>query len=179
MLVFSSTAFSQDYQPRKNLGFFGTLETNIGFDLASMFKNSQAKTEYERYTAPPGKFNYGVTSQVGYQPISWFALAGGMRYSYIDPNFHLLYWTVQPYFIINDKIDDDYIYLSPKFGSQTNQSAVNNAKFIGINLGKIEAMGNNLAQQYAVSLETQVIGGESTFFIGPSYGLTLFSNSRY
>ncbi|SKB66248.1 hypothetical protein SAMN05660477_00575 [Soonwooa buanensis] len=179
LLVFSSFVFSQDYPPRKKLGFFTTLDAGVGFDLASIVRNSQAKTDYELSQVPPGKYNYGFSSQVGYQPISWFALAGGLRYSYIDPNYHLLYFTIQPYFFVNDKTDDDFFFISAKYGNKINQTAAKNAGFIGLSLGKIEPMTNNLGQYFSVNLENQVLDGEGTFFVGLTYGLILFSNKRY
>lgn len=178
MLVLSSFAFSQDYPPRKNLGFFTTIDANLGLDLASIIRNNQAKTDYEQSQVPHGKFNYGFSSQVGYQPISWFALAGGLRYSYIDPNYHLLYFTVQPYFFINDKTDDDFLFISAKYGNKINHTAAKNAGFIGLSIGKMEPMTNNLGQYFSVNLESQVVDDNGTFFVGLTYGLMLFSNKR-
>lgn len=179
MLVLSSFAFSQDYPPRKNLGFFTTVDANIGFDLASIIKSNRAKTEEERRQVPPGKFNYGFSSQIGYQPLSWFALAGGLRYSYIDPNYHLLYFTVQPYFFINDKTDDDFLFISAKYGNKINHTAAKNAGFVGLSVGKMEAINSNLGQYFSLNIENQVMDGNGTFFIGLTYGLVLFSNKRY
>ena len=178
LLVFSTFVFSQDYPPRKKLGFFTTLDAGVGFDLASLIRNRQAKTDYEVSQVPPGRYNYGFSSQVGYQPISWFAVAGGLRYSYIDPNYHLLYFTIQPYFFISDKTDDDFLFISAKYGNKINHTAAKNAGFIGISLGKMEALTNNLGQYFSVNLEDQVLDGEGTFFVGLTYGLMLFSNKR-
>ena len=82
------------------------------------------------------------------------------------------------YFFINDKTDDDFLFISAKYGNKINHTAAKNAGFIGLSIGKMEPMTNNLGQYFSVNLESQVVDDNGTFFVGLTYGLMLFSNKR-
>ena len=120
-LIFPFLGFGQEKAAK--LGAFSTLETNIGLDLAQMIRDGRAKTDYEKSQLPPGKYNYGFTAQIGVQPLNWFALGGGLRYSYIDPNYHLLYAMVQPKFFLGDTRDEEFFYLFGSMGTKINRTA--------------------------------------------------------
>lgn len=175
-LIFSILVFSQE--KANKLGLFGTLEANIGLDVAAMIKESQATNEYERQKLDPGKFNYGFATQLGYQPLNWFAFATGVRYSYVDPNFHVVYWTVQPFFIVSNPKDEEFTYISANFGTQINRTASENAKLFGLSVGFFEPITKNLGNKFQVNLEVQDFDGNSTLFVGFSYGIAIFSNKK-
>lgn len=175
-LLSSISLFSQE-KPNK-LGVFVSLEANIGFDVAEMIRRNNARTEYEKSQLPPGKFNYGFTSQIGFQPFNWFALSGGFRYSYIDPNYHLLYYVVQPNFFLGDPKDEEFAYLFGNIGSKINHTAAENAGFIGLGIGRIEPVNKYLGHKFQIYLEDQVLDGTGNIFLGFSYGLVIFSNKN-
>ena len=177
LLIISATSFAQDETP-KRLGFFTSIDANVGFDLGSIIKNNQANDDYERSQLPPGKFNYGISAMVGYQPWKWFAISGGSRYSYIDPNYHLIYWKVEPKFIISDALDEDLGYLFFNFGNKINETAASKAGFVGIGFGKIETLSKRFGHQFQIYLDVQRIDNESPVFVGFSYGIILFSNKN-
>lgn len=176
LLLIPALAFAQE-KPEK-LNFFGTVEANIGFDVAAMIKEKQVTSEYERQNLDPGKFNYGFSAQACFQPLNWFALGTGLRYSFVDPNFHVIYWNVQPYFFINDPKDEDFIFLSANYGTQINRTVSKNAKFVGISAGFFEPISNHLGNKFQVNLEVQDFDRNGTLFIGFSYGITFFSNKN-
>lgn len=176
LLFFSLFLFAQD-KPNK-LGVFTTIDANVGFDLGRMIRDNQAKTEFEKSRLPPGKYNYGFSLLAGYQPLQWFSISGGLRYSYIDPNFHLLYYKIQPNFYVNDPRDGEFNYLFANFGTKLNRTAAKTAGFVGLGFGRIEPLNKKFGHHFQLSLDDQIIEGESTIFIGFSYGIILFSNKN-
>lgn len=175
-LLIPILGFAQE-KPNK-LGVFGSIETNIGFDLGDMIRTSNAKTDYEKSQLPSGKFNYGFASQIGFQPLNWFALSGGLRYSYIDPNYHLLYFTVQPYFFLGDPRDEDFGFIFVNYGNKMNQTAARNGGFVGLGIGKIEPLSKRFGHKFQLYLEDQILDGNGNIFIGLSYGIVIFSNQK-
>lgn len=179
LVLFLSTSLSVFAQKKSTkLGVFTSVDANIGFDLASIMRDNQAQNEYEKSQLPPGKFNYGFSLLTGYQPLNWFSLSGGLRYSYIDPNFHLLYYKVQPNFYINNPEADDLVYLFANFGAKINHTAAKKAGFVGIGIGKTEPLSKRFGHQFQLSLDDQIIDGNGSIFIGLSYGIILFSNKN-
>lgn len=176
-LIFLSFCFNAQEISSK-LGLFGSVDANIGFDVAGMIKQSQATTEYEKQQLKPGKFNYGFSAQAGYQFANWFALGSGLRYSYVDPNFHVVYWNVQPYFFLGNSKSEDYTYISASFGKQINHTASRNAKNYGIYFGKFEPINSHLGNKFQISLDVQDFDGNGTLFLGITYGLVFFSNKK-
>lgn len=176
LLVFSACAFGQE--KAQKLGFHASLDANIGLDLADIIRTRQAKSDYEISQLPPGKFNYGFSAMAGYQPLSWLSLNGGLRYSYIDPNFHLIYYKIQPNFYLGDPNDEDFLYLFTNFGMKINETAAQKAGFFGIGVGKIEPLSTRFGHQFQAHLDIQGIDDEALVFVGLSYGITLFSNKN-
>lgn len=175
--ILMGTCFFAQMSSEK-LGFFSSVEANVGFDLAHIIKENQAVTDYEKAQVPPGKFNYGFHAQAGYQPLNWFSLAGGLRYSYIDPNFHLLYVTLQPNFYISDPMDEYFEYLFASIGQKINRTAAENAGFAGIGFGKMTPLTTRFGQKFQLYLEDQLVDGNGSVFVGLSYGIVLFSNKN-
>lgn len=170
--IFVSAQKSENHK----LGLFSSIEANVGFDLASIIRDKNAKTDYERSQLPPGKFNYGFSGQVGFQPWNRFALSSGIRYSYIDPNYHLLYLTAQPSFFLGDPKDEEFTYIFANASMKINQTAATNAGFVGLGIGKVIPAANRLGNKFQLYLENQVLDGNSSVFVGFSYGLIFFSN---
>ena len=175
-LIFASMLYGQEKSNK--LGVFTSLDLNIGFDLGDIIRTNLAKDDYELSQLPPGKFNYGISFLVGVQPINWFSLSAGLRYSYIDPNYHLVYYKVQPNFYLGDSTDQDFLYLFANVGSKLNETAAEKASFVGVGIGKIEPLSKRFGHQFQVSLDNQIINREGNIFIGFSYGIILFGNKN-
>lgn len=176
ILFISVFNFAQE-KPFK-LGFFTSIDANIGLDLGDIIRSNQAKTDYEKSQLPPGKFNYGLSGMIGFQPLNWFSISGGLRYSFIDPNYHLIYYKVQPQFYLGNNGDDDLNYLFFNFGNKLNETAANTAGYVGIGFGKIETLSKRFGHQFQVHLDYQNLDRDANVFIGFSYGIILFSNKN-
>lgn len=171
MLIFAQ---KQSYR----LGFFTSIDANVGLDLADIIRTNQAQTEFEKENLPPGKYNYGFNLLAGYQPLNWFSISGGLRYSYIDPNYHMLYYKVQPQVYVGNLKDEDYTYLFANFGTKINHTAAKQAGFIGLGFGMVEPLSKRFGHQFQVYLDDQILDGSGNVFIGISYGIILFSNKN-
>lgn len=176
-LFFSSSLFFSQEKSYK-LGFFSSIDANIGFDLGDIIRTNQAQTQYEKDQLPPGKYNYGFNFLAGYQAFKWFSISGGFRYSYIDPNYHLLYYKVQPQFYLGNLKDEDYTYLFANFGTKINQTAAEQAGFVGIGVGFVEPISKRFGHQFQINLDDQILDGNGIIFIGISYGIIIFSNKN-
>ncbi|MEC5156159.1 hypothetical protein [Chryseobacterium sp. MP_3.2] len=175
-LIFASVFSAQEKSSK--LGVFTSFDLNVGFDLGDIIRTNQAKDEYELSQLPPGKFNYGTSLLVGVQPLNWFSLSAGLRYSYIDPNYHLVYYKIQPNFYLGDSSDQDFLYLFANVGSKLNETAAEKASFVGVGIGKIEPLSKRFGHQFQVSLDNQIINREGNIFIGITYGIILFGNKN-
>ncbi len=178
LILVSAIYFGQEKENLK-LNFFGGIQTDIGLDLGSIIRKPENPNDY--YSTQdqfPTYFTYGFTAQVGYQPLNWLALATGIRYSYISPKFHNIYWSVQPYFFMNNLRDKDFEYLTLNFGKQINSTqGLSNNGFIGIGAGKIDLMNERIAQKFQLNLDVQV-ADDAIWFVGFSYGITFFGNKN-
>jgi hypothetical protein len=163
----------------QKMGFYTNLDANIGFDLVTILRNDKNKTEYEKQQEDPGKFNYGFTTTAGFQPLKWFVLGAGFRYSYIDPNNHFIYFLLQPQFILSNPQEDDPIFLKLSLGKQINQTSINNNEFLGISLGKTEVLSPRFSHYFQVNLDFQNANDGGVAFVGVSYGVQIFSNKNF
>lgn len=178
LLIFISVlGFSQQKNKYEKMGLYSTTNVNIGMDLVQLIKDKN-KSDYELHNSPPGKFNYGITSVLGYHFFRRFALGTGLRYSFVDSNYHLIYALVQSKFIINNPEEDDPVFLNINFGKQINKTATNNATVIGLELGKTEILNNRFGHQFSLNLDAQIFE-QGTLFVGFAYGITIFSNKEY
>lgn len=175
--LFNYTLFFSQEESTK-LGVFTSFDANIGLDLADIIRTSQAETQEEKDRLPPGKFNYGFSALAGIQPFNWFSVSGGLRYSYIDPNYHLLYYKLQPQFYLGDPKDEEFTYLFANFGSMINHTAAKQAGFVGIGVGFVEPLSKRFGHQFQINLDDQILDGNGNIFIGISYGIILFSNKN-
>lgn len=180
MVFMSSLYFGQNKTSNK-LNFFGTAQADIGLDLGSILrpnKNPDGTPKYY-YEEQPTYFTYGASVQGGYQPLNWLALSTGLRYSYITPKFHNVYWIVQPYFFISPPENKEFGYLTLNFGKQINITQGRSANgFIGIGVGKFDLAGQNLAQKFQLNLDVQTTKNDAIWFLGFSYGIVLFNNKN-
>lgn len=180
LLFFSSLYYSQNKENYK-LNFFGSLQADAGLDLGSILKPNRNNTNQTAsyYDDQPTYFTYGFSAQAGYQPLNWLAFSSGLRYSYITPKFHNVYWMFQPYFFITRPEDKDLGYLTFDFGKQINKTqGSSNSSFVGIGVGKVDLIKENLAQKFQFNLDVQAIPEDPIWFLGFSYGIVIFSNKN-
>ncbi|GEM_PF-327348 len=182
VLLSSITVSSQvedSKKPKMNFYFNPTL--NVGYNVKNQSKRNQNADSqyYQNYVSPylPNDFTYGISAVGGYNFLPNFAIGTGLKYSYIDPNFHLIYWLIQPKFIFNP--GDEAFFIDVTYGKQINSSVISNSEFWGLKLGLQVAYSKRLSQEGGLVFETLQASRSNTLFIGLSYGITIFSNKNY
>ncbi|AZA60620.1 hypothetical protein [Chryseobacterium indoltheticum] len=182
VLLSSITVSSQvedSKKPKMNFYFNPTL--NVGYNVKNQSKRNQNADSqyYQNYVSPylPNDFTYGISAVGGYNFLPNFAIGTGLKYSYIDPNFHLMYWLIQPKFIFNP--GDEAFFIDVTYGKQINSSVISNSEFWGLKLGLQVAYSKRLSQEGGLVFETLQASRSNTLFIGLSYGITIFSNKNY
>ena len=181
-LLISLQVFSQvDPSKKAKMDFYFNPNLNAGYNLVNRIKKNQNKDsfDYQQNVAPylPNDFTYGISAIGGYQFLPNFAIGTGVKYSYIDPNYHLMYWLVQPKFVFNP--GDEAFFIDVTYGKQFNRSAVSDSEFWGLKLGLQVAYSKRLSQEGGLVFEAIKMQNSSTLFIGLSYGITIFSNKNY
>ena len=183
-LIFFSTSliYSQNTDGKKpKMDFYINPSLNFGYNLKNSSKDDQNKDSpyYQHYVAPylPNKITYGMTVVGGYNFLPNFAIGTGLKYSFIDRNFHLLYWVIQPKFIFGP--GDEPFFIDVNYAKQINHSVVSNAEMWGVKLGKQISYSKRLSQEGGIVLENHKFDKSSALFIGLSYGITIFSNKNY
>lgn len=175
-LLFSVTVFSQvDDSKKPKMGFYFNPSLNVGLNL----KKEKQLPNNTQYIQPEAKrkFSYGITAIGGYNFLPNFALGTGLKYSFIEDNYHLVYWMIQPKIIFNP--GDQPFYIDLNYGKQINNSAVSDSEFWGARLGIQVSYSKRLSQEGGLFFEGHKVGNNNTFFIGLSYGITIFSNKNY
>lgn len=175
-LAMSCVAFSQVNPDEKPImGFYFNPSINAGFNL----KKEQEVINNTQYIEPQPlrRFTYGITAMGGYNFLPNFALGTGLKYSYIKDNFHLVYWVIQPKIIFGP--GDEAFYIDLNYGKQINNSAVSNSEFWGARFGLQISYSKRLSQEGGIFFEGYKFGGINPFFVGLSYGITVFSNKNY
>jgi hypothetical protein len=104
-------------------------------------------------------------------------LAGGFRYSFIENNYHLVYVVIQPKIIFRP--GDNPFFVEVNYGKQINNAVVSNAEFWGARFGIQVSYSKRLSQEGGIILESHKFDNSNTFFVGLSYGITIFSNKNY
>lgn len=177
VLLTSVKFFSQEIKAKKpTMGFYFNPSLNVGFNLQTKdnnFTNSQ-------YIEPKriGKMAYGITAIGGYNFLPNFALGTGFKYSFIEDNYHLVYWMIQPKIIFS--AGDRPFYIDLNYGRQLNHSAISDSEIWGARLGMMVSYSKRLSQEGGITFEGHQLNGKSNgFFIGLSYGVTIFSNKNY
>lgn len=182
ILLFSATVFSQvDDSKKPKMNFYFNPSLNVGYNVKNHSKRNQNRDSqyYQDYVSPylPNDFTYGISVVGGYNFLPNFAVGTGLKYSYIDPNFHLMYWLVQPKFIFNP--GDEAFFIDVTYGKQINNSVISNSEFWSLKLGLQVAYSKRLSQEGGLVFETLQASKSNTLFIGLSYGITVFSNKNY
>lgn len=182
VVLFSITVFSQvDDSKKPKMNFYFNPSLNVGYNVKNHSKRNQNRDSqyYQDYVSPylPNDFTYGISVVGGYNFLPNFAVGTGLKYSYIDPNFHLMYWLVQPKFIFNP--GDEAFFIDVTYGKQINNSVISNSEFWSLKLGLQVAYSKRLSQEGGLVFETLQASKSNTLFIGLSYGITVFSNKNY
>ncbi len=181
-LMISSGLFSQvDHSKKPRMNFYINPGINIGYNLGNSIKNNQNKDsfDYQHNVAPflPNDFTFGISAVGGYHFLPNFAIGTGLKYSYIDPNFHIMYWMIQPKIIFNP--GDEAFFIDLTYGKQMNKSVISNADFWSLKAGLQVSYSKKLSQEGGLFLEGAQLGNTGAVFIGISYGITIFSNKNY
>ncbi|MCU7615951.1 hypothetical protein NZ698_01970 [Chryseobacterium sp. PBS4-4] len=181
-LLISLQSFSQVDQSKKpKMDFYFNPTLNIGYNVKNQSKRNQNQDSqyYQDYVSPylPNDFTYGISAVGGYNFLPNFAIGTGLKYSYIDPNFHMMYWLIQPKFVFNP--GDEAFFIDVTYGKQINKSVISNSEFWGLKLGLQVAYSKRLSQEGGLVFETLQASRSNTLFIGLSYGITIFSNKNY
>jgi hypothetical protein len=181
-LSISLQSFSQVDQSKKpKMDFYFNPTLNIGYNVKNQSKRNQNQDSqyYQDYVSPylPNDFTYGISAVGGYNFLPNFAIGTGLKYSYIDPNFHMMYWLIQPKFVFNP--GDEAFFIDVTYGKQINKSVISNSEFWGLKLGLQVAYSKRLSQEGGLVFETLQASRSNTLFIGLSYGITIFSNKNY
>ncbi|PWN66438.1 hypothetical protein C1638_008750 [Chryseobacterium oncorhynchi] len=169
--------FSQDTETGKpKMDFYFNPSLNVGFNI-----NNKSETSNSQYIEPKsvlGKFTYGITAIGGYNFLPNFAIGTGLKYSFIQDNYHLIYWVIQPKIIFSP--GDRPFYIDINYGKQLNHSAISDTEFWGGRLGMQVSYSKRLSQEGGIVFESHKLkNGADGFFIGLSYGVTIFSNKNY
>lgn len=181
-LLISLQLFSQVNPTKKpKMDFYFNSNLNVGYNLGNRIKENQNKDsyDYQQNVAPflPNDFTYGISAIGGYNFLPNFAIGTGVKYSYIDPNFHIMYWMIQPKIIFNP--GDEAFFIDLTYGKQFNQSVISNADFWSLKAGIQVSYSKRLSQEGGLFLEGAQLGNTGAVFIGISYGITIFSNKNY
>lgn len=172
----SVLAFSQNTETKKQkMDFYFNPTVNFGFNLKKE-RRMENNSQYIQQDVPR-KITYGITAVAGYNFLPNFALGTGLRYSFMQDNFHLVYWVIQPKIIFEP--GDRPFYIDLNYGKQLNNSIVKNSEFWGGRLGIQVSYSKRLSQEGGIFFEGHTLGNSNATFIGLSYGVTIFSNKNY
>ncbi|WP_343660959.1 hypothetical protein [Chryseobacterium sp.] len=174
--VFINT-FSQETETGKSkMDFYFNPSLNVGFNINK--KNQTGNSQYIEKRSLLGNLTYGITAIGGYNFLPNFALGTGLKYSFIQDNYHLIYWVIQPKIIFSP--GDRPFYIDINYGKQLNHSAISDTEFWGTRLGMQVSYSKRLSQEGGIVFESHKLKeGADGFFIGLSYGITIFSNKNY
>ncbi|MFS4429063.1 hypothetical protein [Chryseobacterium sp. S90] len=169
--------FSQDTESGKSkMDFYFNPSLNIGFNIKK--KDQANNSQYIENKSSLGNLTYGVTAIVGYNFLPNFALGTGIKYSFIQDNYHLMYWVIQPKIIFSP--GERPFYIDINYGKQLNHSVVSDTEFWGGRLGMQVSYSKRLSQEGGIVFESHKLKDRADgFFIGLSYGITIFSNKNY
>jgi len=171
MLVFSQNTESK----KQSMGFYFNPSVNVGLNLKKE-RNTDYNSQYVQQEIPR-KLTYGITAIGGYNFLPNFAIGTGFRYSFMQDNFHLIYWIIQPKIIFEP--GDRPFYIDLNYGKQLNNAVVNNSEFWGGRLGIQVSYSKRLSQEGGIFFEGHKLGSSNAKYVGLSYGITIFSNKNY
>ena len=178
-LVFSVLIFGQNVS--KTMGFYISPNIQAGYNLGNSIAESQNRDSpyYQQEIAPnlPNKITYGIGVVSGYHILPFFALGTGLKYNYVEDNLHLLNWTIQPKFIFGK--EEGKFILEFEYGKQFNQSNINDTHYFGGKIGYQESFSKHLIQEGGLFVYRYNSRVSNAYFIGLSFGATIFSNKKY
>ncbi|WP_267406024.1 MULTISPECIES: hypothetical protein [unclassified Chryseobacterium] len=178
LLTLSSSmlVFSQNTETKKqSMGFYFNPSVNVGLNLKKD-RNTDYNSQYVQQEIPR-KLTYGINAIGGYNFLPNFAIGTGFRYSFMQDNFHLIYWVIQPKIIFEP--GDRPFYIDLNYGKQLNNAVVNNSEFWGGRLGMQVSYSKRLSQEGGIFFEGHKLGSSNATYVGLSYGITIFSNKNY
>ncbi|GEJ47452.1 hypothetical protein [Chryseobacterium sp. ON_d1] len=177
LIAFFINTFSQETETGKSkMDFYFNPSLNVGFNINK--KNQTSNSQYIEKRSLLGNLTYGITAIGGYNFLPNFALGTGLKYSFIQDNYHLIYWVIQPKIIFSP--GDRPFYIDINYGKQLNHSAISDTEFWGARLGMQVSYSKRLSQEGGIVFESHKLKeGADGFFIGLSYGITIFSNKNY
>lgn len=177
LIAFFINTFSQETETGKSkMDFYFNPSLNVGFNINK--KNQTSNSQYIEKRSLLGNLTYGITAIGGYNFLPNFALGTGLKYSFIQDNYHLIYWVIQPKIIFSP--GDRPFYIDINYGKQLNHSAISDTEFWGARLGMQVSYSKRLSQEGGIVFESHKLKeGTDGFFIGLSYGITIFSNKNY
>lgn len=163
LALFSVMLVNAQQNPKRT---FADVSAHFGYNLSNLINENNIYYE-------DSNIHYGLSAQMGFQPWKRFALAGGMRYNFVQPNFHLLQVFAQPYWFFNkiEREADDLPYITLKYGKQLNKSAVQKSDFVGIAIGRYDYIKKNWGHKYELGLDWYDFNGDGFVFVGVSYGI--------
>jgi hypothetical protein len=161
---------------KPKMDFYFNPSLHVGYNLFKEKDNYDNNSQYVQ-PAPDHKLTYGITAIGGYNFLPNFALGTGLRYNFIEDNYHLVYWVIQPKIIFAP--GDRPFYIEANYGKQINNSVVSDSEFWGARLGMQVSFSKRLSQEGGIIFEGHKLGNSHPFFIGLSYGITIFSNKNY
>lgn len=178
LILFSfSMLLAQETETKKTtMDFYFNPSVNVGYNLHNN-KNTPVPNSQYIEAKPLSKLTYGITAIGGYNFLPNFAIGAGFKYSFIEDNYHLVYWVIQPRIIFAP--GDQPFYIDLNYGKQLNHSVVSDSDFWGARLGLQVSYSKRLSQEGGIVLERHKVGDTNGFFIGLSYGVTIFSNKNY
>ncbi|MCW1962911.1 hypothetical protein [Chryseobacterium viscerum] len=176
VLVFVK-AFSQNTETGKSkMDFYFNPSLNAGFNINK--KNQTNNSQYIESRSSLGNLTYSITAIGGYNFLPNFAIGTGFKYSFIQDNYHLIYWIIQPKIIFSP--GERPFYIDINYGKQLNHSAISETEFWGGRLGMQVSYSKRLSQEGGIVFESHKLKDDADgFFIGLSYGITIFSNKNY
>ncbi|WP_018676175.1 hypothetical protein [Riemerella columbina] len=175
LLFVFALVFSQDTKLEK-LNFFTSFNVQTGVSANIFLSKNDMNDPYQKPIE--STFTYGFDAEAGYQPLSWLGLSGGVRYSYAEPNYHLMYYTLNSYFFVTNPSDLEFGYITLKYGKQFNHSLIDDASFLRLGIGKFDnSIYKKLGQKFEIYIEDQMLM-EHTWILSISYGITINSNKK-
>lgn len=178
LIVFTCIkAFSQDTEKKQKMDFYFNPSLNVGFNINNKSQNKN-DSQYIETPSALGNLTYGITAIGGYNFLPNFAVGTGLKYSFAQDNYHLIYWVIQPKFIFSP--GDRPFYIDVNYGKQINSSVVSGTEFWGARFGMQVSYSKKLSQEGGIVFESHKLKeGHDGFFIGLSYGISIFSNKNY
>lgn len=181
ILILSNISVSSQTKDYR-LGVFGSAQADLGLDASFWFRRNQEKNNNNNSSSREKRdfhITYGTQAQIGWQPLHWLGIAGGLRYSYISNKYHNVYAMVQPYFFLSPKDEEEKSYITLALGKQINNTqGFSNGGFVQLGIGRIDLMEKHIAQKIQLNLDVQPAGNNTIIFIGLSYGI-VFHSRRY